>query len=332
MTQKRPQVGIARDYKFALLAVAEGGGAPQQLTRLSSKYFASAVLPDGVLETWRTNIGALHTKELEQTHLFLWALKRSKAAAVLDRENDRLAEDVYRLYFGLLLSVPYFSHGRMTLLTGANADGVAARARTFTFYGRSYRTLGAPHAHVSVARLRQAADLARALKALDRTRHRWRIERSLRAFREACEADRLDQRLHQFVRCAEGFVAPYNAEQFSSRLRRLCVGHCLPALKQLYAIRSGIEHLHGPYDRFPKPGKVARLLQRCVQAEILARFLVTVYLQNSLLWPWFRDRNTVVAFWALSKKQMKELWPVRLAFPSATTVLDPNILHAERRQ
>lgn len=326
------EVGIRRGYKFALLSVAEAGSAPQTMTKLSAKYFVSSVLPPGVLDTWRANIGRLHERELEETRLFLWALKKSKSPGVLDRENDRLAEDVYRLYLGVLLATPYFSNGRMTLLTGANADGTA-RARTFTFYSRSYRTLGVPHHYLSVGRLREAETIAASLAKLSRSPHRHRMERTIRAFREACEADRLDHRIHQFVRCAEGFAVPYTAVQFTQRLKKLCVRRCKPALKQLYDIRSGIEHLHGPYDRLPKrpkPGKVTRLLQRCVQAEILARFLITTYLSQPTLWPWFSDRAAIDGFWAQSDKQLHATWPRRLAFPSATSVLDPAALRQAR--
>lgn len=328
-------IALAPNHKFAVLAIAHGGTSPAPMVSLSTRYAVSSSLPAGVLESWREDIGGFHVRELDKTGLFLWALKKSKAASILDRENERLAEDVYRLYIGVLLAVPYFSHGRMTSLTGANADGIA-RARTFTFYNRSYRTSGAPHPLISSTRLRQAAEFANALRKLSRSKHRWRIERSFRAFREAYEADRLDERLHQFVRCAEGFAVPpfkQSAVHFAKRLRRLCTGHCYPGLKQLYDIRSGIEHLHGPLDRLPKkpqPGRQTRLLQRCVQAEIVGRFLLTVYLSNPTLWPWFTDRGSIERFWALTDDQLRALWPVRLAFPGATAVLDRAILRRDR--
>lgn len=322
-----PTIAIAAGYKFAVLAVPEAGTAPASILSLSPRYAVSSALPDGVLDAWRENIGSLHVAELEKTHLFLWALKKSKAPAILDRENETLAKDAYLLYFGVLLAVPYFSHGRLTSLTGANCDGTP-HARSFTFYSRLYRTLGAPHPSLSASRLRLGAQLAAALKKFNRSPYRWRIERSLRAFREACEADRLDQRLHQFVRCAEGFAVPpfgQSAVHFATRLRRLCTGHCKAAMKQLYDMRSGIEHLHGPYDRLPKrpaPGRFQRLLQRCIQAEALSRFLLTVYLLNPGLWPWFKDRDAIQRFWQLSDTQLRALCPVRFAFPSATRVLD----------
>src|SRR5207245_3495394 len=115
------------------------------------------------------------------------------------------------------------SGGRLTQLTGANSDGTA-RVRQMTGFHRTYYTKGAPAPALSVAKMRLAAQLAEALHQLEQSPHKQRIERSVRTFREACESHALDQRLHQFVRCAEAVASPRNGIEFTRRMSRVCAG------------------------------------------------------------------------------------------------------------
>ena len=181
---------------------------------------------------------------------------------------------------------------------------------------------------MSRAKLRLVAKLALALRDHDNNPGKDRIQRALRAFRQACEAPYLDERLHEFVRCAEGFANPpfgQSAVHFAARLSRLCAGRSRHDLKQLYAIRSGIEHLHGLESRLPKVSKRRRfqlMLMRCAQAEALARHLLTTYLLNPALWRHFRDRSAIDAFWALPPSKLRGLWPSRLGLASVVRHFD----------
>jgi len=260
--------------------------------------------------------------------LFLWALKPSQSPEILDQENEDLRREAYRLYLGLLVAVPFFSSGRLTSLTGANSDGVP-RVRSLSTYQRTFFTLGAPTPAVTIQRANLAARLAAALKQHDHIDGHGRFVRALRTFREACESGNLDQRLHQFVRCMEGFVAPpfkQSGVQFAKRLKRLCAGRASRQLRDLYTIRGGIEHLHGPYDRLPKGlskrERRTRLLIRCFEAEALARYLILTYLRNPPLWPHFITRASIEAFWALKPAQFRSLWPTRIHYPSISKEFD----------
>jgi hypothetical protein len=314
-------IAVAQHHKFAIIALpnARTGECPAPLVHLPTPFAATRGLPATALATWQHNIGQFHRDELEQTTLFLWAVRPSAHAEVLDAENRALSREVYRLYLGLLLAVPYFCAGRPTLVTGANADG-EARARSLTTYQRTWFTLGAPKPHLSTGKLKLAATIAAALSDHDAFNGKRRIERALRTFRQACESGDLDFRLHQFVRCAEGFAVPpfkQSGKQFTKRLARICAGRCTKVLEQLYTIRGGIEHLHGPFDRLPQYSHRRRhrlLLQRCVQAEAFARYLLVTYFQHPALWTHFADRPSVDAFWALRPAKLKELWPTRIAF------------------
>ncbi len=320
-------VEVQRGYKFAVISVPDSraGGSPAPLVQLPDGFAVSPDLPPNALDTWQQNIGLFHRQELEECRLFLWSLAPSAHPEVLDNENEELGKRAYCLFLGLLIGVPYFSAGRLTRLTGANADGTTW-ARQLTGFSRTYYTLGAPAPVLSTSKMRLAAQLATALHQFNLSPGRERIERSVRVFREACESPHLDDRLHQFVRCAEGLAVPRNAVEFTNRLSRVCAGRNRNHLREMYQIRSGIEHLHGPYDRLPKRLRKGQrhqgLLMRTVEAEALARYLLTTLLMNPTLWPHFRDRTTIDAFWKLPAKQFNTLWPGRLAFPSILRSFD----------
>lgn len=321
-------VDVGQGFKFAVIAVPDSrsGAAPAPLVQLPNGYAVSPDLPAKALDTWQEDIGRFHRQELEECHLFLWSVMQSSTPEVLDNENAELCRRAYRLFLGTLIAVPYFSAGRLTQLTGANSDGIA-RVRQLTGFHRTFHTKGSPAPTLSASKLRLAAQLADALHQLEQSPHKHRLERSIRTFREACESHALDQRLHQFVRCAEGFATPWNRIEFASRLSRVCAGRCRSHLRQLYEIRSSTEHLHGPYARLPRSIRKAQrhqvLLMRTVQAEAIARYMLTTILTNPALWPHLRDRKRIVAFWKLPTKQFRMLWPGRLAFPSILRAFDP---------
>lgn len=314
-------IEVARDFKFAVLAPATPRVSSTLGPLVPFEEFAfTSSLPAGALDTWLDGIGRFHRDELAEQSFFLWAVRHSESPDVLDHENDELQRDVYRLYLGILIAVPFFSCGRLTSLTGANADGVA-RVRSLTTYTRTFYTLGAPIPSLTVSRARLATKIARALRLHDEQVGQGRFVRTLRTFREACESGNLDQRLHQFVRSAEGFAVPpfrQSGEHFARRLGRLCAGAAKRQLRELYTIRGGIEHLHGPFDRLPKLSKRKqhlRLLVRCFEAEALARYLILTYLANPPLWSHFASRSAIDAFWSLKPSKLRALWPSRIHYP-----------------
>lgn len=130
-------IEVGLNYKFAVLALPDsrGGPAPQELLSLPAGFAISRTLPDKALETWCEDIGRFKHQELRECSLFLWSVRESATPDVLDQENRELAEDVYRLFLGLLLAVPYYSCGTPTVLTGANSDGTARVRSLATMIG-----------------------------------------------------------------------------------------------------------------------------------------------------------------------------------------------------
>jgi hypothetical protein len=312
-------VAIAPGNKFAVIAVPESGAgyAPGPVINLGEGFAVSHALPAAALDTWKERLGGIHTEELERTALFLWSFRESPRPGMIDDENRQLERDVYRLYLGLLVGMSNFSHGRLTLVSGGNESGVA-RARTLTTYPRTWRTPGSSCPSLTVARLRLVGQLAKALRQhTDKPDNR--PVRALRAFRQGAEASELDIRLHQFVRSIDAFLNSHNAKQFSTRLGRVCAGRSQGGLDELYRIRSGIEHLHGPYKRMvknPRGGRLLRLVHRCTQAEAVARYMLQTYLLRPSLWPTFEQVSSIDAFWNSSIGRIRSLWGSQIHFPS----------------
>ena len=292
--------------KFAVLALPElrVGGSPRPLIVLDDRFAVSNALPDGALRTWEAQLGTIHRSELDECRLFLWALRPSKAPEILDGENEVLRRQVYQLYLGLMLSVPYFHHGRMTSLTGAATD--AATVRSLTWYSPTFYTVGSPLAPLTTERIRDAHVIARALIAHPRTPSN-RMVRALRTFRQATESPELDIRLHQFVRVIEAFLDPDDARSFGRRFAYLNGGRGELAMRECYETRSAIEHLRGPFDRMPsKPsgGKHRRLVRRAIEAETVARFLLFTYFTTRSLWPSLASRAAVKGLWSRSAREL----------------------------
>jgi hypothetical protein len=274
----------------------------------------SRSLPGEAVETWHDQLGSIHREELDRTELFLWAIKRSNAPGIIDAEYRTLAVRVHQLYLGLLLALPYLSNGRVTSLSGANADGYS-RARQLTWYARTYYTVGSPVAGLTIERAKHAAQVARALSRHPRSPSH-RMVRVLRTFRKAAECMELDDRLHQFVRVIEGFLGTRNGKEFAARGAHFVSGRwSRDSLEEMYAMRGAIEHLRGPFAEIgmarrpvrhrvrsrpsgrPAGGRLRRLIRRTIEAEIIARYLLFQYFTTGQLWRHFANERTLSDFW-----------------------------------
>jgi hypothetical protein len=302
---------VLKGRKFAVLALPESrsGPSPASVVDLGDGFAVSSALPDGSLRTWQDQLGTIHRDELDKCNLFLWALRASKAPQVLDRENVDLRKKVYQLYLGLLLSVPYMRHGRLTSLTGAATE--SATVRSLTWYPQTFYTVGSPLAPITIRRLRDAAEIAKALRRHSRVATH-RMVRSLRAFRQATESPELDIRLHQFVRAIDAFLAPpfgKSAVRFGERFAAINGDRGRAVAKECYEIRSAIEHLRGPYDGMrlhPRGGRHRRLVRRTIEAETIARYLLFTYFAHRELWPRLRSRTSVDELWHHGAYELKE--------------------------
>lgn len=319
MTAEGSEVTHVLDgHKFAVLAVPESraGQCPKPALNLHSGFAMSRGLPPEALKTWSTELGSIHLRELDATRLFLWALRPSATARILDEENRALQERVYQLYLGLLVAVPYFSNGRLTSMTGANVGGFS-RVRSLTWFDRNWFTVGTPATPLNTRRIQDALSVARAL-IRHPDRHTHRMVRALRTFRKAVETRELDDRLHQFVRVIEAFAGCDGGGEFADRIGHFVTGAwARESLVEIYAIRGSIEHLRGPYGsmgmtrrkkgRGRTSGRVdggyyRRLIRRTIEAETIARYLLFQYFTRPKLWKSFQSARAASDFWISSSR------------------------------
>lgn len=322
-------IRLQKNNKFAVIAVSNprDSGLNKSVVELGDGFWASSALPDEAIETWTGNIGRFHAEELEQANLFLWVIKPSESPDVLDEENRILARKAYRLFLGVLLGTPFFGTGRLTIITGGSINE-DTRARSLRSYGRIPHTSGAPPPNLTTGKLRFAATLATAIEEHDAFPGNDRVTRALNAFRVAAEASDLGERIHQFVRVGEAFAYPWSAAQFAERIKRVCHGLAQPYLKQMYRVRSSVEHLHGLFARLPKTVRQSetkahlRVLRLTVQAEALGRFLLSEYFSNRELWKYFVDEDSVTTFWDQTRTELKSLWPSKLGLYQVGRLFD----------
>jgi hypothetical protein len=146
----------------------------------------------------------------------------------------------------------------------------------------------------------------------------------------------LDFRLHQFVRVIEAFIAPpfgKSAAHFADRLCEFTCERAWDGLRELYTIRSAIEHLRGPYDGMtsrPRGGRHKRLLRRCIESETLARVLLFEYFTTENAWPHFKSRQSVESFWALDAAERRRILMARVPMQKLARSIDYSELDAQR--
>ena len=310
-------------HKYALLTLPDRHGANESgvLTELGDGYLATALLPLAIPEHWRKWLGTILYGTLERSNFHLVVHASSAKPEVNDAENVALQKKVYHFYTGLCIAVPYFSHGEIISLTGGVHSG-EVDVRQYSRFNRTFYTAGSPHTAITRDRLAAAKRVAREITSFREKADMPRFPRILGAFRSAMAAPEMDVRLHQFVRCVEGFVLPKTskADEFAHRAQRLVEGDHFSELRQLYTIRGTIEHLKGPMTAIEGSPieKERTLLRRCIQSETLARYCLRYFLDNAHLRAHFASETATQKLWALPDGEFRKLWPGRLSLAGAT--------------
>ncbi len=315
---------LPNDQKYALLTLPDRNGSNEigaTVVELGDGYLATSMLPLAVPDHWRTWMGTILYGEVEKSKFHLVVHAPSQTPRASNAENEALQHKVYHFYTGLCVAVPYFSHGEVISLTGGVYAG-ETEVRNYTRYNRTFFTQGSPHTSITRDRLFAAKRMALQIKSFRDAGDMERFPRILGAFRTAMAAHELDVRLHQFVRCVEGFVLPKNpkADEFAHRVQRVVGGDHFSELRELYTIRGTIEHLKGPFPtiRGSATQKHKTLLKRAIQAETLARYFLRYFLDSPDLRSSFSTESATSKLWSLSDSAFESVWPGRLALAAAT--------------
>jgi hypothetical protein len=321
---------VKRDNAFAVMALPAiwTGGQPAAIAALQFDDTLAALpalrLP--LSRPLRRQIGTRASADIAGADLYLVATCRCG----IDAEREPLRRLAHWAYFSLLLSVGFVRHGRAYMLDGY-ATPTRLRDIGIAEYDPALIPKGSPPARIRPSELRRAFRRTRAVQQLFTGGLHPRFGRVMAAFLHAVGMHALDRRLHQAVRCVEGFVHPGQSglkKRFAERCQLfLGRGDAMKAfLEELWDLRSVVEHLHGPFRIITEPGERERrlvLLRRTIEAESLARYCIETFLDTPGLWPHFANEAAVEAFWALPQTKQRAIWGPRLDLAQLDLHFDP---------
>jgi hypothetical protein len=308
-------IEIPPDHKYATLALRVNRldfqfSDPFNLDR---ERLVTREFPLSMPDHWQKWLGTIKVDNLSKANLFLFVHTPSRTPEILDGENKRLSDIIHCLYFGLLMSFPYIDHGEGTLLTGVNHnDEIDVREVTpylavLSSPGCHGATIDDSHLYLTM----KTTDGISKLKGIGEYKRTWRI---IHAFYAALKAKELGVRIHQFVRCIEGFILPEigkTRRQFISRVALFIGSGQDEFLGDLFDVRSAVEHLHGPYkdisahDRIQKDLLLANL---GFKAETITRYCLQRLFTTDTLWSHFKDDEMLEKFWALKPAERERIW------------------------
>lgn len=319
--------------KYALIAIPQAfvdDGIPDE-QHVAPDLWVARKLPFPLDDLWTRWIGTIQTEEFEESNLVLLTKGPSANPEVVDQENERYLTHVHQFYYGLLLSGFLRCLGQPRQLSGANTDG-KIDVRQLGEVKTPIFVPGSPLDPVDTFRLENAGKLAYAIRKLPRKAKFDRFGRILHTFYAGVTSEDAGNKLHQFVRCVEGFIYPDPGEtksQFRSRTELFLGPRHHTLAGEFYDIRSSVEHLHSPSRTIraqTEREKRLIVLQRAVEAEALARHCIGTLLLNQSLWPQFEEDESLAKFWTLPVDTRRKLWGHPLDIDSISKAFDPRFI------
>lgn len=313
-------------HKYALIVTGNPGFAPSRKggIELPPNYVVSNHPPFDIPKSWIDTLGEIQLERIRSSRLFIAAVQPSEHPHVLDDESEILRAAAHRLYFSALILVGAVQHAPGFCCTGGVQNG-RVEIRQSSTYPMVHRTLGAPHGLLTVGLAKRAARMSAVIARIGRDEfsRTWRVTHALY---QGLRENQLGERLHQFVRCVEGFIKPKQGQtrqQFKQRTR-LFLGPGQGELAGiLFDIRSAVEHLHGPLGAVPfkrEAEKHEYLARYTWVAELTARHCLIRLLETPDLMAHFQTDEALDRFWTeLTDTDRRALWgdPIDLKAASA---------------
>lgn len=290
---------------------------------IAPNIWAGRGLPVVPGEHWEKWLGELAFRDI-RTSLVLTATATQPGKGYI--VNDKLREKLKHITVGLILQgVP--SYHETFLIAGANETG-EPDARHFGRRRVFYPSYGSKPLSVGRFELDRAVFLASRLESIDHKGGDWRrLRRAIDALTGGSTEPTLqDERLHQFVRSLEGLILPQKAKteaQFIHRSQTFAIANdkTAEALKQLFDIRSKVEHLHSALDAVEGATvkeKEEQVYWRTRQVDHLARFAISCIVENDSLREIFRTDASIADFWSKENHERAKLWTSRLDLNAIT--------------
>ena len=312
---------ISSNQKFAFIGlstrVADGLAETKPL---GDRIWATTKLPVGLDSDWKTWLGSIRAERLEEDcNLVLCASMDSSRPGVLDGENQLLSRTVMRLFDGLMLTGNIELTHIPVLIGGAfQPDGLTVRS--ISDLRRPLIPAAVEFDEVDAAILAAAYRQMQGRLGFEQTTKYNRVARILHIYDKAVCEENVHERLHQFCRCIEGFILPeigQTLKQFISRCEVFVGPKHAATLRQLYEMRSKVEHMH----EYALPATLSErerrltVMRMAALAQGLARWCISRFLESPALWPHYASAETLAAFWKLDGDGKSALWgrPIDLA-------------------
>jgi hypothetical protein len=323
--------------KFAAIALPYPWVADNlpEVTLIGPDLWATRRLPFALGNFWRDTVGSIRADELAESKLFIVSTTSSGESSTLDVEPSNLEARVYHAYWGVLLT-GFMRCGKPLRFRGGKLPNGTVEVVSIGDVEHPHHTLGTPipNTAFSADRLLLAGRVADGLGAIVQHQPpRLRINRVLHAFFAGINEVDAANRLHQFVRCIEGFILPARSateRQFKSRTELFVGPRYHSDFEEIYRIRSSVEHLHGPFKDIVRATERARrlgLFERAIQAEDVARYCIRNFLLNSSIWPHFNDDSSAEAFWTLPAHERQTIWGNVINFAAVKQIFDPDYVN-----
>jgi len=293
-------------------------------TRLLPEFSVTDTTAHIELDFWKEWLGRIQTDSFRRSSLVIMAERYGERDAGANYEaRVRIERRVRLFHFALVLLG--CGYNTSVLMIGGNT------ARGHLRLGPMQIGLTPCHQpQYRRARRITTDDLRRATTMLTSLEHVFdhaphpeyrRIRKGFNSWIQGAETPDPAQGLHSFVRAAEAIIRPTTARKPWRQITRtfLARGQTFLGrstqserlLKQLYELRSCIEHSKNIEPAIRKPKNVARteaFAFRALQAEILASTIYSRILTNGALREQLRTDVRVEGFWRRSEDKRRALW------------------------
>ncbi len=294
---------IAPDMSFACFAldgplVRERGVLPFQAADILEVH---STLPVGLDEMWRSWLGSVQARKFDTSHFFVLYLRPIAHRGTFEAD----AVEVIRAYH-LALLLQGAAYSEESVMICGRTPGARLVLDSLRVIGRHGYVLHSRPTPITAQVLTRAWSVSQIMRAIHRPRVRFsRLRRGLAAWSLAIQSNLPEVRLHNSIRAVEAVSRPTRGgvTQAFVNCGTLHIGEKhrnVAALKQLYALRSCIEHVKLWRHELTVPMGFSvddAFLFRTLQAEILASHIYLRIFENPRLLSRMGTYATIERFW-----------------------------------
>ncbi len=301
--------------KFALLTASTFVDLPRSPFRLSGGTWVMPGVPVPDLGIWKQWIGSIRAERLGRANFVLLVEEPSANPEIFDAANQRLRDDLSRLFQLLYLRRGIECTEGIDLLCGSSDHGVSG-IRQMSELTAFFQSKGYRRAAITKEWLEDALALRAGMMAMKANKSEFRRAiRGLSTLFAGLKQTGQD-RLHQFVRSLEALILPNvgnTKSQFTHRCQTFArAGNDTRSLLlEAFDMRSDTEHLH-EWDKavqnYPADQREDLCWHRTRQIEQLACDAYSRLLRDAALREHFRTDATIAHFWRLQDDQRRSLW------------------------